>query len=402
MPAFFASWFLRGTFLFGTKGKTNKEKSMSKRDFYEILGVGKDAEKAELKKAYRRLAMKYHPDRNEGDKAIEEKFKEAKEAYEILNDEQKRAAYDRYGHAGVEQSAGGGNAGASFNDIFGDVFGDIFGGGGRGGRQRGPARGSDLRYNLEITLEQAVHGSKVEIKVPKHVHCKTCSGAGAKPGTKPVPCSTCGGAGQVRMQQGMFAVQQTCPNCRGTGTTIKDKCVDCHGQGLVREEKTLSVKVPAGVDNGDRIRLTGEGEAGEPGAPSGDLYVQMHLKAHNLFERDGENLYCDVPIDFATAALGGQLEVPTLEGKVVLKIPAETQSGKLFRLRGRGVPSMRGGYKGDLLCRVVVETPVKLTKEQKDLLGKFGATMGGKSGKHSPQASNWLDGVKSFFENMTK
>ncbi len=376
---------------------------MSKRDFYEILGVGKDAEKAELKKAYRRLAMKLHPDRNEGDKAIEEKFKEAKEAYEVLNDDQKRAAYDRYGHAGVEQSAGGGNAGASFNDIFGDVFGDIFGGGGRGGgRQRGPARGSDLRYNLEITLEQAVHGSKVEIKVPKHVHCKTCSGSGAKPGTKPVSCSTCGGAGQVRMQQGMFAVQQTCPSCRGNGTTIKDKCVDCHGQGLVREEKTLSVKVPAGVDNGDRIRLTGEGEAGEPGAPSGDLYVQMHLKAHNLFERDGENLYCDVPIDFATAALGGQLEVPTLEGKVVLKIPAETQSGKLFRLRGRGVPSMRGGYKGDLLCRVVVETPVKLTKEQKDLLSKFGATMDGKSGKHSPQASNWLDGVKSFFENMTK
>ncbi|PIP80089.1 MAG: molecular chaperone DnaJ [Gammaproteobacteria bacterium CG22_combo_CG10-13_8_21_14_all_40_8] len=371
---------------------------MSKRDFYEVLGVTRDADKAELKKAYKRLAMKYHPDRNKDDNTVEAKFKEAKEAYEVLTDDNKRAAYDRHGHAGVDQSAGGG---ANFNDIFGDVFGDIFGGG-RGGRPRGPARGSDLRYNLEITLEQAVHGSKVEITVPKHIHCRTCSGSGAKAGTKPVTCSTCRGQGQVRMQQGLFAVQQTCSTCRGKGTIIKDKCGDCHGQGLLREEKKLSVKIPAGVDNGDRIRLTGEGEAGEPGAPPGDLYVQMHLKPHSLFERDGENLYSDVPIDFATAALGGELEVPTLEGKVVLKIPPETQSGKLFRLRGRGVPSMRGGYKGDLLCRVVVETPVKLTKEQKDLLEKFRGTMKDQSGKHSPKASNWLDGVKSFFENMTK
>ncbi len=374
---------------------------MSKRDYYEVLGVGRDTSKADLKKAYRRLAMKYHPDRNEGDKTIEEKFKEAKEAYEILNDEDKRAAYDQYGHAGVDQQAGGfGGGGAGFSDIFGDVFGDIFGGGGGRRASRGPARGSDLRYNLEITLEQAVHGSSVKITVPRHIHCKTCSGSGAKKGTSAETCSTCGGAGQVRMQQGMFAVQQTCPTCRGQGKTIKDKCSNCHGQGKVRDEKTLSVKIPAGVDSGDRIRLAGEGEAGDAGAPPGDLYVQMHVKQHKIFERDAENLYCEVPIDYATAALGGELEVPTLDGKVVLKIPAETQTGKMFRLRGKGVPAMRGGYKGDLLCKVLVETPVKLTKQQKDLMQQLRDSMAEKPGKHSPKAKNWLDGVKSFFDNL--
>jgi len=373
---------------------------MSKRDYYEILGVSRDTQKADLKKAYRRLAMKYHPDRNQGDKAIEEKFKEAKEAYEILKDEDKRAAYDQYGHAGVDQQAGGGG-GAGFSDIFGDVFGDIFGGGGGGRRtSRGPARGSDLRYNLEISLEQAVHGSSVKITVPRHIHCKTCSGSGAKKGTTPETCSTCGGQGQVRMQQGMFAVQQTCPSCRGQGKTIKDKCGSCHGQGKVRDEKTLSVKIPAGVDNGDRIRLAGEGEAGDAGAPPGDLYVQMHVKEHKIFERDAENLYCEVPIDFATASLGGELEVPTLDGKVVLKIPQETQTGKMFRLRGKGVPAMRGGYKGDLLCKVLLETPVKLTNDQRDLMQQLRASLAEKPGKHSPKAKNWLDGVKSFFDNL--
>ncbi len=376
---------------------------MSKRDYYEVLEVSRDCVKAEIKKAYRRLAMKQHPDRNEGDKAIEEQFKEAKEAYEILHDEDKRAAYDQYGHAGVDPQGGGfgGGGGAGFSDIFGDVFGDIFGGGGGGRRtSRGPERGSDLRYNLEITLEQAVHGSSVKITVPRHIHCKTCSGSGAKKGTNPETCSTCGGAGQVRMQQGMFAVQQTCPSCRGQGKTIKDKCASCHGQGKVRDEKTLSVKIPAGVDNGDRIRLAGEGEAGDAGAAPGDLYVQIHVKQHEIFERDAENLYCEVPIDFATASLGGELEVPTLDGKIVLKIPQETQTGKMFRLRGKGVAAMRGGYKGDLLCKVLVETPVKLTKDQKDLIQKLRSSMAEKPGKHSPKAKSWLNGVKSFFDNL--
>ncbi len=374
---------------------------MSQRDYYEVLGVSREVTKVELKKSYRRMAMKYHPDRNEGDKEIEEKFKEIKEAYEILNDEQKRAAYDQFGHEGVNQQAGFGGGGAGFSDIFGDVFGDIFGGG-RRSNTRGPQRGADLRYNLEITLEQAVHGAAVKITVPRHIHCDSCEGSGAKKGTKPATCNTCGGHGQVRMQQGLFAIQQTCPACHGVGKTIKEQCPDCHGQGKVRDERTLSVKVPAGVDTGDRIRLSGEGEAGDAGAPPGDLYVQMHIKQHDIFERDDENLYCEVPIDFVTAALGGELEVPTLDGKVTLKIPQETQTGKMFRLRGKGVPAMRGGYKGDLFCKVLIETPVKLTKHQRELLGEFRNSMNEKPGKHSPKAKSWLAGVKSFIDNMTK
>ncbi|WP_127476763.1 molecular chaperone DnaJ [Sulfurivermis fontis] len=375
---------------------------MSKRDYYEVLGVAKNATEAEIKKAFKRLAMKYHPDRNPDDKAAEEKFKEAKEAYEILTDAQKRAAYDQFGHAGVDPTAGGGGGygpgGASFSDIFGDVFGDIFGGGAgaRGGSRA--YRGSDLRYNLELSLEEAVLGTTVKIRVPTLVECDECNGSGAKKGTSAQTCPTCHGHGQVRMQQGFFSLQQTCPRCHGSGKIITDPCGKCHGQGRIQEQKTLSVKVPAGVDDGDRIRLSGEGEAGLHGGPAGDLYVQIHVREHPIFTRDENNLACEVPISFATAALGGELDVPTLGGRVKLKIPPETQSGKLFRLRGKGVRSVRGGEVGDLICRVVVETPVNLTSKQKELLQQFEASLNGD--KHSPKASSWLDGVKKFFEDM--
>lgn len=375
---------------------------MSKRDYYEILGVDKSASEKEIKKAYRRVAMKYHPDRNPDDHDAEDKFKEASEAYEVLSDSQKKAAYDQYGHAGVDPSAGGGAGGfgsGSFSDIFGDVFGDIFGGAGGGGHHRGPQRGSDLRYNLEIDLEQAVKGTTIQIKVPTLVACEPCGGTGAKKGSSPVNCTTCGGVGQVRMQQGFFSVQQTCPNCRGKGKTISDPCNTCHGQGRVEETKTLSVKVPAGVDTGDRIRLGGEGEAGPDGGPSGDLYVQVAVREHSLFERDGKHLYCEVPISFVDAALGGELEVPTLDGRVKLKIPAETQTGKLFRLRGKGVTPVRGGSVGDLLCRVVLETPVNLTKKQKDLMQQLQESFE-KEGNQSPRKKSWFEGVKSFFDDM--
>ena len=373
---------------------------MSKRDYYEILGVAKDDDAATLKKAYRKLAMKYHPDRNPDDKDAEAKFKEATEAYEILGDEQKRRAYDQYGHAGVDGQAGGGfgGGGASFSDIFGDVFGDIFGGGGRGGSRGGPQRGSDLRYTMDLTLEEAVRGVEKKIRIPTLTPCNTCEGSGAKPGTKPKTCTTCHGQGQIRMQQGFFAVQQTCPSCRGQGTIIEEPCTSCHGRGVKEETKTLSVKIPAGVDTGDRIRLAGEGEAGSMGGPAGDLYVQVSVREHNLFHRDGRNLYCDVPISIVDAALGGELEVPTLDGRVKLKIPPETQSGKLFRLRGKGVLPVRGGPAGDLLCRVQVETPVNLTSEQKELLLKFQASLTGE--KHSPQKKSWFEGVKKFFEEI--
>jgi len=380
---------------------------MSKRDYYEVLGVAKNATEAELKKAFKRLAMKFHPDRNPDDKEAEEKFKEAKEAYEILSDAQKRAAYDQFGHAGVDPSMGGGGGGyggfgaggASFSDIFGDVFGDIFGGGGAGRGGSRVYRGADLRYNLELSLEEAVMGTTVKIRVPTLVACEECGGSGAKKGTSPQTCPTCHGHGQVRMQQGFFSLQQACPRCRGTGQIISDPCGSCHGQGRVQEQKTLSVKVPAGVDEGDRIRLSGEGEAGQNGGPAGDLYVQVHVREHPIFTREENNLFCEVPIGFVTAALGGELDVPTLGGRVKLKIPAETQSGKLFRLRGKGVKSVRGGDVGDLICRVVVETPVNLTAKQKELLQEFEASLNG-GDKHSPKASSWLDGVKKFFEDM--
>ena len=372
---------------------------MSKRDYYEVLGVDKGAADSDIKKAYRRVAMKYHPDRNPDDPDADHKFKEATEAYDILMDREKREAYDRFGHAGVDPGMGGGGfGGGNFSDIFGDVFGDIFGGG-RGGRG-GPQRGSDLRYTLDISLEDAVRGTTVEIKVPSLSTCEKCDGSGARKGSSPTTCGTCGGMGQVRMQQGFFQVQQTCPTCRGRGKTITDPCTACHGQGRVEKTRKLSVKVPPGVDTGDRIRLSGEGEAGPEGGPPGDLFVQMSVRQHNIFERDGKNLYCEVPITFVTAALGGELEVPTLDGRVKLKIPAETQTGKLFRLRGKGVKPVRGGSVGDLLCRAVVETPVHLNKEQKALLQQFEKSLGQDGNAQSPRQSSWFEGVKNFFEDM--
>jgi len=378
---------------------------MSKRDYYEVLGVSKNASEAELKKAYRRAAQKHHPDRNPGDQQAEANFKECKEAWEVLSDSQKRAAYDQFGHAGLDPSMGAGaGAGAAgfgggFNDIFGDVFGDIFGGGRGGGGQR-VYRGSDLRYNLDLSLEDAVAGTEVKIRIPTQVTCTECNGSGAEKGTSPTQCTTCGGRGQVRMQQGFFSVQQTCPHCRGSGSIITDPCHKCHGKGRVSEHKTLSVKVPAGVDTGDRIRLAGEGEAGESGGPPGDLYVQIQVKQHPIFVREDNNLFCEVPISFTTAALGGELEVPTLNGRVNLKIPAETQTGRMFRMRGKGVKPVRGGPIGDLLCKVKVETPVNLTRKQKDLLREFTGEMEEGGSRHSPQTSSWLDGVKKFFDDL--
>jgi molecular chaperone DnaJ len=373
---------------------------MAKRDYYEVLGVERSADEKDIKKAYRRVAMKYHPDRNPDDPQADEKFKEATEAYDVLTDKEKRAAYDRFGHAGVEGQMGGagGFSGGSFSDIFGDVFGDIFG----GARSRGgPQRGADLRYTLDISLEQAVRGTTTEIRVPTLVSCGTCNGSGARKGSSPTTCGTCGGVGQVRMQQGFFQVQQTCPTCRGRGKTISDPCGTCHGQGRVEKTKKLSVKVPPGVDTGDRIRLAGEGEAGAAGGPAGDLFVQISVRQHPIFERDGKHLYCEVPITFVDAALGGELEVPTLDGRVKLKIPAETQTGKLFRLRGKGVQPVRGGSVGDLLCRAVVETPVNLSKRQKELLREFQESLG-EHGEHaqSPRQKSWFEGVKEFFEDM--
>ena len=377
---------------------------MSKRDYYEVLGVAHNASEADLKKAYRRLAMKFHPDRNPDDKSAEAKFKEAKEAYEILSDPQKRTAYDQFGHAGVDTSAAAG-AGASgfrgsanFSDIFDDVFGDIFGGG-RAGRSH-VYRGADLRYDLDLSLEEAVQGTTVKVRIPTKVKCETCNGSGAKKGTNPVTCTTCGGQGQVRVQQGFFSIQQTCPRCKGAGKMITDPCPACRGQGRIQETKTLSVKIPAGVDTGDRIRLANEGEAGESGGPAGDLYVQIRVKPHPIFTREGSHLHCEMPISFVTAALGGELDVPTLSGRVKLKIPAETQTGKVFRLRGKGVQSVHGGSTGDLLCKVVVETPVGLGRKQKELLNEFEKTLQEGKEKHNPRTNSWLDGVKKFFEDL--
>lgn len=376
---------------------------MSKRDYYEVLGVAKNASEAELKKAYRRMAMKHHPDRNTGDKEAESKFKEAKEAYEVLSDARKRAAYDQFGHAGVDSGAGMGGGGfrggGGFSDIFEDIFGDVFGGGGGRGGSRA-YRGADLRYDLELSLEEAVQGTTVKIRIPVHVECGSCGGSGARKGSEPTICTTCGGAGQVRIQQGFFSVQQTCPHCRGTGRVISDPCPDCRGRGRVQEQKTLSVKVPAGVDSGDRIRLSSEGEAGENGGPPGDLYVQIRVREHPIFVRDGADLYCEVPISFVTAALGGELEVPTLNGRVKLRVPAETQTGKLFRIRGKGVRPVRGNSEGDLLCRVVVETPVNLTSRQKELMQELEQTMVEGKGRHDPHATTWWDNVKKFFKEL--
>ena len=378
---------------------------MSQRDYYDVLGLSRNASEQDIKKAFRRLAMKYHPDRNPEDAEALAKFKEAKEAHDILTDARKRSAYDQFGHAGVSDQGGFGGgggpgdfAGGGFSDIFGDVFGDIFGGGRGGGRRT--ARGADLRYDLSLTLEEAVTGKDVQIRIPTTVECHHCGGSGAKPGTSPKVCPTCQGTGQVRMQQGFFSIQQVCPECRGSGKVVEDPCRYCHGAGRLKEEKTLSVKVPAGVDTGDRIRLAGEGEPSEHGGMAGDLYVQVVVQEHPIFKREDSHLFCEVPISVVTAALGGEIEVPTLNGKVVLKVPAGTQTGKLFRMRSKGVKPVRGGPVGDLLCRVIVEIPVNLTERQKELLREFDESVSAGGKHHSPQSSSWLDGVKHFFEKM--
>lgn len=375
---------------------------MAKRDFYEILGVAKNASDEDIKKAYRKLAMKHHPDRNPDSKTAEGKFKEVKEAYEMLSDEEKRGAYDRYGHAGVDPNmnmGGGGGGAGGFSDAFGDIFGDIFGGGrsSRGGGGPQMYRGADLRYNLDISLEQAANGFDTTIRVPAWDVCDVCSGSGAKPGTAPATCSTCGGQGQVRMQQGFFSIQQTCPTCHGSGKMIKEPCAQCHGAGRVKRNKTLEVKIPAGIDDGMRIRSSGNGEPGQNGGPPGDLYVEIHIKQHAVFQREGDDLHCEVPISFARAALGGDIEVPSLSGKVSFNIPEGTQSGKVFRLRGKGIKGVRSGHQGDLFCHVTIETPVKLTDRQKELLEELEKLTVEGGAKHSPQNKSWTSKVKEFF-----
>lgn len=374
---------------------------MSKRDYYEVLGVARNAGEDELKKAYRRLAMKYHPDRNPDDATAEASFKEAKEAYEVLSDANKRRAYDAHGHAAFEHGMGGGGGGAhgaDINDIFGDIFGNIFGG---GGGSRGPRRGADIGYVMELDLEEAVAGVEKRIEIPTLVDCKPCKGSGSEDG-KVETCGTCQGRGQVRFQRGIFAMQQPCPHCGGNGKRIVSPCKSCRGAGRVEEEKVLSVKIPAGVDNGDRIRLAGEGEAGPAGAPAGDLYVDVRVREHDIFQRDGDDLHCEVPIRISQAALGDTVRVPTLGGEAEIRIPPETQTGKVFRLREKGVRSVRSRSTGDLYCRVVVETPVNLTSQQRELLAQFEATfVGEEARRHSPRSSTFIDGVKSFWERMT-
>ena len=384
---------------------------MAKRDYYTVLGINRDASEEDVKKAYRKLAMKHHPDRNPNDKASEEKFKEAKEAYEVLSDGKKRAAYDQFGHAGVDASAGFGAAGArgfgpgaegfgGFADAFGDIFGEIFGNMGPGGarsRGNGVYRGADLRYNLELSLEEAARGTEAKIRIPALEQCATCHGGGAKPGTQPKSCPACHGQGQVRVSQGFFSIQQTCPQCHGTGKIIPEPCPACDGAGRIKRHKTLSVKIPAGVDQDDRIRLAGEGEAGLNGGPSGDLYVVIALKPHPVFQRENSDLHCEMPVSFATAALGGEIEIPTLDGQAKLKIPPETQTGQVFRLRNKGIKGVRSSVHGDLFCHISIETPVKLTPRQKEILREFEAISAENPGAHNPRAKNWYDRVREFF-----
>lgn len=371
----------------------------TKRDYYEVLGVNKDASEEEIKKAYRKLAMKHHPDRNPDSKDAEEKFKEAKEAYEMLSDAEKRRAYDAYGHAGVNPQMGmGGDGGPGFGggfaEAFGDIFGDIFG----GGRARSNVyRGADLRYNLEISLEQAARGTETKIRIPAMEECEPCKGTGAKPGTQPKTCTTCSGSGSVRLSQGFFSIQQTCPTCHGTGKMISDPCATCRGAGRVKKHKTLQVKIPAGIDEGDRIRLAGEGEAGVNGGPPGDLYVVTHLKEHSVFQREGDDLHCEMPISFTQAALGGDIDIPTLDGHAKIKIPPETQTGQVFRLRGKGIKGVRSSYPGDLMCQVAVETPVKLTERQKELLREMEEINTRDGDRHSPRAKSFMAKVREFF-----
>ncbi|MDP9603514.1 molecular chaperone DnaJ [Variovorax sp. NFACC27] len=375
----------------------------TKRDYYETLGVPKNASEEEIKKAYRKLAMKHHPDRNHGDtsKEAEAKFKEVKEAYEMLSDGQKRAAYDQYGHAGVDPNMRGGPGAEGFGgfaEAFGDIFGDVFGGGrGRGGGGRQVFRGSDLSYAMEITLEEAAEGKTTEIRIPTWDECETCHGSGAKPGTKPITCTTCHGAGAVQMRQGFFSVQQTCPTCHGSGKIIPEPCTACHGQGKIKRNKTLEVKIRAGIDDGQRMRVTGSGEPGVNGGPPGDLYIEIRLKKHDIFERDGDNLHCVVPVSVTTAALGGEINVPTLKGAAAIDIPEGTQSGKQFRLRGKGIKGVNSSYPGDLYCHVRVETPVKLTEFQRKLLKELDESLKKGGEKHSPTDKGWFDKAKEFF-----
>ncbi|MBM3361587.1 MAG: molecular chaperone DnaJ [Betaproteobacteria bacterium] len=375
---------------------------MAKKDFYDTLGVPRNASDEDIKKAYRKLAMKYHPDRNQGEaaEAAEEKFKEAKEAYEVLSDGSKRAAYDQYGHAGVDPNMRGPAAGAEgfggFAEAFGDIFGDVFGGGRRGGGRQ-VFRGNDISYAMEVSLEEAAAGKDAQIRIPSWDDCRTCSGSGAKPGTKVVSCTTCNGAGVVQMRQGFFSVQQTCPQCRGTGKLIAEPCVACHGVGKLKAHKTLEVKIPAGIDSGMRIRSSGNGEPGTNGGPAGDLYIEIRIKKHDIFERDGDDLHCVVPISFPRAALGGEIEVPTLSGKAAIDIPEGTQAGKQFRLRGKGIKGIRSSYPGDLYCHIAVETPIKLTEHQRKLLKDFDDSLRKGGARHTPTEEGWTDKLKSFF-----
>ena len=374
---------------------------MSKQDFYQTLGIAKNSTDAEIKKAYRRLAMKHHPDRNPGNKASEQKFKEAKEAYEVLSDPQKRSTYDQFGHAGMNTQSGMGggfNPGDSFNDIFGDMFGDIFGS--RRGQRSNIQRGSDLRYNLTLDLEQAVFGDTIKIKIPSLTTCSPCKGSGAKTGTSRATCQKCDGRGNVRVQQGFFTLQQTCPACRGTGQTIPYPCADCNGSGRVQKNRTISIKIPSGVDNADRIRLSNEGEAGINGGPAGDLYVDITVREHSIFTREGSNLFCNVPTSYSTAVLGGVVKVPTIDGAVNLTIPSETQSGKVFRLKGKGITSYRDTRIGDLYCKLQIETPVNLDSKQKSLLKQFEESINSSSKNHRPHKSSWKKSVKQFFDRL--
>jgi molecular chaperone DnaJ len=374
---------------------------MAKRDFYEILGVPKNASDEDIKKSYRKMAMKFHPDRNQGEpaKEAEVKFKEAKEAYEMLSDPQKRAAYDQHGHAGVDPNmrGPGGEGMGGFAEAFGDIFGEMFGQQqrGRGGRQ--VFRGGDLSYGMEVTLEEAAKGKEAQIRIPTHENCEVCSGTGAKPGTQAKTCGTCGGAGAVQVRQGFFSVQQTCPSCRGMGKTISDPCTPCAGQGKIKKQKTLEVKIPAGIDGGMRIRSAGNGEPGTNGGPPGDLYIEIRQKKHDIFERDGDDLHCTVPINIVTAALGGEIDVPTLDGKAAIDLPEGTQNGKQFRLRGKGIKGVRASYPGDLYCHITVETPVKLTEPQRKLLKELDESFKKGGNKHSPTGDSWTDKLKGLF-----
>lgn len=381
---------------------------MIKKDYYKILGISKSSNDREIKKSYKKLAIKYHPDRNQGNKTAEKKFKEVKEAYEILIDPQKRATYDQYGPAAFEQGGGYTNQSAfdtnftnssDFSDIFGDVFGDIF----NHNRNNKAQRGSDLQYNLELNLEEAVKGIEKEILIPALRKCTSCRGNGCQTGEKPQKCSLCQGTGQINTRQGFFTVQQTCSKCSGLGEVIHRPCLQCHGSGKIKNSKTILVKIPPGVDNNDKIKLKNEGEAGSYGAPTGDLYIKIFVKKHALFDRKNNDLHCEIPINFCIAALGGEVEVPTLNGKIKIKIPSETQSGKIFRIKGKGVNSIRSNITGDLLCRVIIETPVNLNDKQIEIFKRLESSLNENNiEKNNPKSKRFFDGVKKFFDDLTK